>query len=153
MQLSPGKPLPFPRQSSIFRTRPIYLAGRSEREERGGGEMVGSFSIRDGGITVAFNILSNPGKHRILFPVSVAVLWPSHHGWPGSEPMIAQSFCLEQPACSLSLHSISLSVSCSPAGPSCPISPAYPSLPFAFPSPCPSQCHRLARRVDSVKVT
>lgn len=67
--------------------------------------MVGSLTIRDGGVTVAFDILSNPGKHRILFPVSVAVLSPSRHGWPGSEPMIAQSFRLEQPTSSLSLLS------------------------------------------------
>lgn len=41
MQLSSGKPLPSSVLSSIFRTWPIYLAGRREREERGGGEEVG----------------------------------------------------------------------------------------------------------------
>lgn len=143
------------------------------------GRQWGSLSIRDGGVTVGFNILSNPGKLRILSLVSAAVLSPSRSGWPGSEPMIPQPFRLEQPTRPLSL--LSTSLCCSPWGdfsvmpsfkvphrpdvssvsswssPSLclvlPLAPAAPSLPFAFPSPCLSRCHRLARRVDSVKVT
>lgn len=142
------------------------------------GRQWGSLNIRDGGVTVGFNILSNPGNHRILSLVSVAVLSPSRSGWPGSEPIIPQPFRLEQPTRPLSLLSTSLCCSpwgdfsvmpsfkvphrpdvssvpswSSPAGPSCPIAPVYPSLPFALPPPCLSRCHRLARRVDSVKVT
>lgn len=41
MQLSSEKPLPSSVLISIFRTGPIYLAGRREREERGEGEEVG----------------------------------------------------------------------------------------------------------------
>lgn len=41
MQLSSEKPLPASGRISFFRTWPIYLAGRREREETGEGEEVG----------------------------------------------------------------------------------------------------------------
>lgn len=96
MQLSSGKPLPSSVLSSIFRWK-----GKGGKR-RGGGS--GDPSASDGGAIVGSSLLSSSPDHCAISPGSVAIL-PSCNGWPGTQPMTAQSLHLGQPTCSLGLCS------------------------------------------------